>query len=218
MQPQDTVILLHGLNRSHRSFSKMERSLIEDGYTVINVNYPSQHFSIESLVAGYIAPIISACKTQSNSKLHFVTHSMGGILLRYYLQHHTIANLGNVVMLGPPNQGSEVVDKLKNVPGFKLINGPAGQQLGTTSTSLPKQLGPVDYPVGVITGNRSINPILSCIIPGEDDGKVSLKRARVDGMLDFLVVPYTHTMIMKRQRVIEQTQYFLKNSQFESVY
>ena len=218
MHHQDTVILLHGLNRTHRSFSKMEQSLIGSGYTVVNVNYPSQHFSIESLVASYIAPIINACKTQSNSKLHFVTHSMGGILLRYYLQHHTIENLGNVVMLGPPNQGSEVVDKLKNVPGFKLINGPAGQQLGTTSTSLPQQLGPVDYPVGVITGNKSINPLLSCIIPGKDDGKVSLKRARVEGMLDFLVVPYTHTMIMRRQHVIEQTQYFLKNSQFESVY
>ena len=135
MQSNEIVILLHGLNRTHRSFSKMEEVLTGKGYTVININYPSQQFSIENLVNDYVAPIISACKTQSSAKIHFVTHSMGGILLRYYLRHHTIENLGNVVMLGPPNQGSEVVDKLKNIPGFKLLNGPAGQQLGTTSTS-----------------------------------------------------------------------------------
>jgi len=218
MRLNETVILLHGLNRTSRSFSKMEEALIENGYKVINVNYSSKHFKIESLVRRYVAPSINACEKQPNVKIHFVTHSMGGILLRYYLKHYTIANLGNVVMLGPPNQGSEVVDKLKKVPGFKLLNGPAGQQLGTTLISLPQQLGPVDYSVGVIAGNRSINPILSGLIPGENDGKVSLKRAKVKGMSDFLVMPYTHTMIMRRQRVIEQTQYFLKNSQFESLY
>ena len=215
MSHQDTVILLHGLNRTHHSFSKMEKSLSNNNYKVVNVNYPSQHFTVEELVEHHITPIIRACEEDCKTKIHFVTHSMGGILLRYYLQDHSLPSLGNVVMLGPPNQGSEVVDKLKNFPGFKLINGPAGQQLGTTPTSVPQLLGPVDYPVGVITGNRSINPILSCIIPGKDDGKVSLKRARVEGMTDFLVVPYTHTMIMRRQYVIDQTRHFLKNSQFE---
>jgi len=213
---QQTAILLHGLNRTHHSFSKMQNSLRENNYKVVNVGYPSQHFTIEELVEQYISPIIRTYEKKGNTRLHFVTHSMGGILLRYYLQYHSLECLGNVVMLGPPNQGSEVVDKLKNIPGFKFINGPAGQQLGTTSTSVPQQLGPVDYPVGVITGNKSINPILSYIIPGKDDGKVSLKRARVEGMTDFLVVPYTHTMIMRRQYVIDQTQHFLKNSQFES--
>jgi len=216
MGNQDTVILLHGLNRTHHSFSKMEYSLKENDYNVINVNYPSQHFTVEELVKQYITPVIHACEKECKTKIHFVTHSMGGILLRYYLQFNSLQCLGNVVMLGPPNQGSEVVDKLKNVPGFKMINGPAGQQLGTTSSSIPQQLGPVNYPVGVITGNRSINPILSCIIPGKDDGKVSLKRARVEGMTDFLVVPYTHTMIMRRRYVIEQTRHFLKNNQFKT--
>jgi len=217
MNTQDTVILLHGLNRTHRSFSKMEKSLTKNNYNVINVNYPSQHFTIEELVEQHIAPIIRTCETKCNSKIHFVTHSMGGILLRYYLQYHSLTCLGNVVMLSPPNQGSEVVDMLKNFPGFKMINGPAGQQLGTSSISLPQQLGPADYPVGIITGNRSINPILSFIIPGKDDGKVSLKRARVKGMTDFLAVPYTHTMIMRRQYVINQTRHFLKNCQFLAV-
>jgi len=216
MKYLDTVILIHGLNRTSRSFNKMEQSLLAAGYSVKNINYPSQRFSIETLVDDYLAPIIKKYKKNKQTKIHFVTHSLGGILLRYYLQHNVILNLGNVVMLSPPNQGSEIVDMLKNFPGFKLINGPAGQQLSTAKTSLPNKLLPVDYPVGIITGNRSINPILSCIIPGENDGKVSVKRARVKGMRDFITVPYSHTMLLQRTHVIQQTCNFLMNSRFNS--
>lgn len=208
------IILLHGLNRTYRSFSKMESALKREGYDVINLDYPSREHTVEVLVDNFIIPTINKYKNQSNIKIHFVTHSMGAILLRYYLQHHELHNLGNVVMLAPPNQGSEIVDKLNNVIGFKLINGPAGLQLGTKNNSMPKQLGKVDYSVGVIAGNRSMNPILSRLIPGKNDGKVSLKRTKVNGMKDHLVMPYTHTMIMWHRSVIKQTLYFIKNSQF----
>ena len=214
MAQSNIVILLHGLNRTYRSFSKMESVLKNEGYDVINIDYPSNQYTIEVLVEEFITPIINKYQNQPNTKIHFVTHSMGAILLRYYLQHHKLDNIGNVVMLAPPNQGSEVVDKLNKVIGFKLINGPAGLQLGTKNSSMPIQLEDVDYPVGVIAGNRSMNPILSCLIPGKNDGKVSLKRTKVNGMKDHLVMPYTHTMIMWHRSVIRQTQYFIKNSQF----
>jgi hypothetical protein len=139
---------------------------------------------------------------------------MGGILVRYYLVHHSLDELGHVVMLSPPNKGSEVVDKLGTFPGFFSLNGPAGQQLSTSDSSLPNTLGSVNYPVGVITGNKSINLILSMLIPGDDDGKVSIERAKLDGMSDFLVVPNTHPMIMRSDDVIKQTIYFLQRGNF----
>jgi hypothetical protein len=139
---------------------------------------------------------------------------MGGILVRYYLAQRRPAELGRVVMLSPPNQGSELVDSLGKLPGFLAINGRAGRQLGTSPDSVPNRLGPVSYPVGVITGNRSINLILSRLIPGEDDGKVSIRRARVEGMSDFLVVPHTHPMIMNSDLVIRQTSQFLRRGRF----
>jgi len=210
----ECVVLLHGLARSSRSFSTMENSLRETGYHIVNVDYPSRKQTIENLVEHYVTEAIEQCQSTQPEKIHFVTHSMGGILVRYYLANHSLDNLGHVVMLSPPNQGSEVVDKLAGIPGFYALNGPAGQQLGTSAKSLPNKLGPVDYSVGVITGNKSINLILSTFIPGDDDGKVSTERAKVVGMSDYLIMPHTHPMIMSRKNVIRQTIGYLENGKF----
>lgn len=210
----ECVILLHGLARSSRSFSSMENSLNEEGYHVVNVDYPSRKQTIERLVENYVTKAVAECQFLQPKKIHFVTHSMGGILLRYYLANHLLENLGHVVMLSPPNQGSEIVDKLADFPGFSAFNGPAVSQLGTSAKSLPNKLGPVDYSVGVITGNKSINLILSTLIPGEDDGKVSVERAKVTGMSDYLIVPHTHPMIMSSKDVILQTIGYLQNGKF----
>lgn len=210
----ECVILLHGLARTDASMGKMGDDLKANGYRVINVDYPSRKETIEVLAVKYIDQAVERCRDSPVKRIHFVTHSMGGILIRYYQSKKPLEELGRVVMLSPPNQGSEVVDKVGKLPGFYALNGPAGQQLGTDVRSLPNQLGPVHYPVGVITGNKTINPVLSLLIPGEDDGKVAVERARLAGMSDFLVVPYTHTMIMRREKVIQQTRYFLWHGRF----
>jgi len=123
-------------------------------------------------------------------------------------------DLGRVVMLSPPNGGSEVVDKLGQTFIFKWINGPAGQQLGTGNDDLPKKLGGVGFDLGIITGDRSINLLLSLVIPGADDGKVSVKSAKVKGMRDFIVIHATHPFIMKNRQAIEQTIHFLEFGKF----
>jgi hypothetical protein len=141
---------------------------------------------------------------------------MGGILVRYFLTRNPIPGLRHVVMISPPNQGSEAADSLRNWGVYQWLNGPAGQQLVTGPEGLPGRLGPVDYPVGIITGNRSsfFDFWLSDIIPGEDDGKVSVARARVEGMADFLVLPYSHPFIASEEVVIIQTLYFLRHGKF----
>lgn len=210
---QQCVILLHGLARTANSFNAMEQALVAADYRVINIDYPSRKHKIEVLAKEYVSAGLAQC---GEATVHFVTHSMGGIVVRYYLENYSVEKLGRVVMLSPPSRGSEVVDKLGNVPGFGLLNGPAGQQLGTDGESMPNRLGPVDYPVGVITGNRSVNLILSMLIPGDDDGKVSVERARLEGMSDFLVVPHTHPMIMNSDEVIRQVLFFIKQGRFDA--
>lgn len=209
------VILLHGLARTSDSMDEMENALLENGYYVVNVDYPSREHDIEYLATTVIPKSIKLCNEYVEGDVHFVTHSLGGILVRYYLAHNAINNLGRVVMLSPPNQGSEIVDELKESPGFYLINGPAGMQLGTDSESVPANLPPVNYEVGVITGDETINFILSIIIPGADDGKVSIERAKVEGMTDFLVMHISHPFIMQGHEVIAQTIKFLQVGQFD---
>lgn len=211
---RECVILLHGLARTSNSMKNMEENLNSHGYVVVNIGYPSRSHKIAKLSSEHIPEALVKCVQFEAEKIHFVTHSMGGILIRYYLSQHSIVNLGRVVMLSPPNQGSEVVDTLKHIPGFYLLNGPAGQQLGTDSASVPLSLGAADFDLGIITGDASINLLLSLIIPGDDDGKVSIERAKLKGMQDFLVLPYSHPFIMKRKPVLQQVSHYLHHGSF----
>jgi hypothetical protein len=206
----ECVILLHGLARTAASMNRIEQALIAQGYTVSNLDYPSTQFRIEKLVDQNLKPVIDRLREHKDCQvLHFVTHSMGGILVRYYLKHNTLPQLGKIVMISPPNKGSELVDKLGGLPIFKWLNGPAGAQLGTALDSLPNTLGAVNYDVGVIAGNGSLNPLYSCLIPGDDDGKVSVSRARLDGMNAFVVVPNSHTFIVRNHTVIDLVMDYL---------
>ena len=210
----EAVILLHGLCRSPGSMDRMERCLSAEGYTVVNAGYASRSASIEVLAQEAIDRALASPSLAGSTRIHFVTHSMGGLLVRQYLATRSLPRLGRVVMLGPPNQGSEIVDALGGLRLFRWINGPAGAQLGTRPDSLPNRLGPVDFELGVIAGDRSINWINSRILPGPDDGKVSVERTRVAGMKDHRVMQVTHPFLMRNRSVIDQTLHFLKHGVF----
>lgn len=212
------VILLHGLARTSWSMSSMEQALSETGYVVVNMGYPSRTKQIQQLAMETIPQAVARCDHAQTKSIHFVTHSMGGILVRYFLKNNSLSNLGRVVMLSPPNGGSEVVDKLREYFFFQWINGPAGQQLGTDPDSLPLRLGPVHYPVGIITGDTHhfYDWYHASVIPGKDDGKVAVERAKVAGMNDFLVVPCGHSFIMNDSQVIQETRFFLGHGRFST--
>ena len=212
---QDEVILLHGLCRTSRSMMKTEHALTDAGYKVRNVDYPSRTAPIQKLADDAIGKAVGDCQRDGATKVDFVTHSLGGILVRSYLARHTIPELGRVVMLAPPNQGSEVVDKLGWLFLLKWLNGPAGNELGTDTNSTPNKLGPANFPVGIIAGDRSINWINSLLIPGRDDGKVSVERTTLAGMTDHIVIHATHPFIMKNREVIRQTIQFLRTGNFD---
>ncbi len=191
-------------------------AIADEGFDVVNVDYPSREHSIEALAPIAVHKGLGGCPVDTT--VHFVTHSLGGILIRYYLAERSLPRLGRVVMLAPPNQGSEVVDRLKEMPGFGLLNGPAGDQLGTDADSVPRSLGAVEFELGVIAGSSTFNPILSLYLPNPDDGKVSVASTRVDGMSDFIVLPYTHTFMMQAPEVARQTIQFIHHGEFSRSY
>lgn len=209
------VILLHGLARTSRSMTKLETALKAEGYVVLNIDYASRTAGISNLSQSTISSALADPRIRACSKVHFVTHSLGGILVRDYVARTPIDRLGRVVMLGPPNQGSEVVDKLGSWRVFQFANGPAGRELGTDDSSVPNSLGPVNFELGVIAGDRSINWINSLMIPKSDDGKVAVARTKVEGMSDHVVMHVTHPRMMTNRKVIAACIRFLKSGRFE---
>ena len=213
----EAVVLVHGLARTSRSMGRMERKLTEAGYAVYSLRYQSRKKTVEQIAAEDLAPFVATCQRTKPKAIHFVAHSLGNIVVRQYLATHEFPNAGRIVMLGPPNQGSEVVDRLGGCRLFGWLNGPAGRQLGTSSDSLPSRLPAPTSEVGVIAGTHSINWILSAMIPGPDDGKVSVARAKLPGMADFVTVPVSHPFLMRDRKVIDLTLAFLKNGAFDAV-
>jgi hypothetical protein len=211
----ECVILLHGMGRTSFSMSDIEASLQNRHYHVWNESYPSLSQPVETLSAPAVEAGLAYCQGKQAQRIHFVTHSLGGIIVRYYLQDHKIENLGRIVMLAPPNRGSEVADQMKDGFFYQTIMGPAAQELGTDETSLPNVLKPIDGEIGIIAGKTDGEPWFLPEIPGDDDGKVAVERTKLPEMKDFLLVNVGHTFIMNDEEVIRQVIYFLQHGVFD---
>ncbi len=212
---EECVVLLHGMIRTPASMGPMEDALADAGFRTANVGYPSREYPIERLATMAVEQGLARCRSVTGiDRIHFVTHSLGGILVRQYLAYNDIPELGRVVMLGPPNQGSVAADAMRDMPGYEWLNGPAGAQLGKGEESVPLRLGPADFELGIIAGNRTVDPITSAVLEDPDDGRVSVSDTRLEGMDDFIVIDESHALMMRARTTIRLTIRFLEEGNF----
>lgn len=237
---KEVVVLLHGILKNKFDMAAIAAYLRTKDYDVINLSYPSRHHTIEELADNIYEQLQDeelAGRFNSASKVHFVTHSMGGLVSRYFLHKYRPENLGRVVMLSPPNQGSDFANWMMETESFRQsfnnhklaehldeqearqkifqnLFGPAGQQL---HTDYEHSIEPsVDFPLGVIAGNRSINPLAPWVL-GDDphDGIVPIERMKIDGMTDMIEVNASHMLMILNLTVMKQVDHFLKNERFD---
>lgn len=212
---QETVILLHGILRSRTDMIGIERAVKKAGYAPINIRYPSRTMSLEDLTE-FVATAVKGHKNyNADGPVHIITHSMGGLIARYYIATQKPENLGKVVMLSPPNTGSEFADFMDDHKlfgdMFRKVFGPAGPQLRTTHQHIEDD---ITYPLGIIAGSASINPMAPWVLEGEHDGIVPVERTKIDGMADHIVLKTTHSLMMFNPKVIAQALSFLKDGSF----
>jgi triacylglycerol lipase len=192
----------------------LARDLRRAGYQVVNVGYPSRRAPVEEL-ARVVQPAIDTLAARSVERVNFVTHSMGAMLLRAHFATYATQSgpfLGRAVLLGPPNAGSEIVDAWGDKWWFKLANGPAGQQLGTTNDALPKRLPGLPLKFAVIAGESHANPLLPRPA-APHDGKVSVASTHLAGEDAHLVLPINHTWLPTHPEVRRRVKHYLSSGQ-----
>lgn len=214
--PRECVVLLHGVAMSGWVMQPIARALERDGYRVINLSYPSRRMPLEQLAGDFLPNELERRGAFAAPRLHFVTHSMGGIVLRLYLRDGRPANLGRVVMLGPPNHGSPAADRAAQRAWMRGIMGVNLPRLGTGADGIVRTLGPANFEVGIIAGSSLLNPMFKGDMPGVHDGVVTVESAQLEGMRDFRVVPHSHTVMLWRRTVIDDVCAFLRDGKFKS--
>jgi hypothetical protein len=208
---KNIVVLLHGLGRSKSSMWLLQSRFEHAGFLVKAVGYHSLDREPEQILRD-VTKQINAFHIDSNQTVHFVGHSLGGLLIRAYLDSNTVQSLGRVVLIGSPSKGTPFVDHFHDEWWMKLA-GPTANALGTDEKSFPKTLRPPYYPIGIIAGVSNIIDNEQ-FIPGEDDGVVPVESTKIEGMTDFVVIETSHSMMRYNESVAQQTIEFLTHGRF----
>ena len=212
------VVLIHGLARTSRSMRSVENFLAGQGYQTVSVDYPSRRASIADLARDFVVPVLNDLAQQDHAAVHVVTHSMGGILLRSAAQQQGLGMIDRVVLLGPPNAGSEVTDRLGSWYLYGLLVGKyAARELRTDGT--PSQLPalPDRIETGVIAGNRPRQFPVAWLMPGplsSHDSKVSIASTHLPHERDHRVLPVDHDAMLRDARVHRHIASFLATGSF----
>ncbi len=206
------VILLHGILRSSRHMRSLARALEKEGYEVANIDYPSTSHSLEELAEIVQSEIEALAPTDGVT--HYVGYSMGGLLARILAHQYPPERMGRMVLLAPPNQGSEVADFFQNWPLYHWLFGPAGGQLTTDQTSIAHLFGPIPCEIGILAGSNSVDPLCNLMLSGVHDGKVSVERTRLEGMKDHRVLHVSHMFFPNAAIVHHEVISFLAKGKF----
>ncbi|MCE9602890.1 MAG: hypothetical protein K8S21_11855 [Gemmatimonadetes bacterium] len=198
LAPHELVVLAHGMGRTPVSMAPLRRALEAEGYEVMSFRYSSYCCTIAE-IGERLRRELAATIGPQHTRVHFVGHSLGNIVIRYVLTRDTLPpRVGRVVMLAPPNQGAHAANTFAPIVGWLLR---PVSELGSDSASTVRRLPRVkDVTIGVIAGR--------------DDRTVKIPETHLAEESAHLVVGGGHSFIMSRRDVKEQVIVFLRTGAF----
>ena len=211
---KESVIVIHGFARRAQSMEPLVHKVHQAGYEVRNVGYASISQSVDEIKTEVFSKFDQYISKNPEKKIHFVGHSLGGLLVRAYLDQKKLKNLGSVVLMGTPNKGTSLVNEHEDKWYFAWL-GPVIAELGVDNSQFLKTLKAPYYTVGVIAGSKPYSRWSSETLKGQNDGLVAVESTKLEGMSDFIVIDVNHSRMKRDPKVIEQVIYFLKNSEFK---
>ena len=207
------VILIHGLLQSSKCMLQMGANLEQAGYSAVEFDYPSTQVSIPE-AAQYLNQLIQSL--DGIDEINFVTHSMGGLVVRAYTMEYDDPRIKRMVMLGTPNQGAELADLTHQYWILRTAAGPGALQLGTRSDGLIQKLPVPKFEFAVIAGSRGTPAGWNPLIPGDDDGTVTVESTKLPGAADFMTVRALHSRLLWSEEAHKHTINFLKNGRLRT--
>lgn len=211
---RETVVLLHGVALNRWFTARLAGHFEREGYAVVNVSYPSRSKTIAELGDTWLPELLRRRGVEAAPRVHFVVHSMGGLVVRRFLATHRPANLGRVVMIATPNHGSAIADRLARAAPFRWYFGCNLRGLGTGDDAAWRSLPTAQFELGVLAGNRALNPLGHFWLQGPHDGTVEVASTRLEGMADHRVIAANHTGILFRKETAELATVFLRTGRF----
>ncbi len=217
------VLVLHGLFRSRHSMSPMVEALQEESdWTVINVSYASTRDGLEGH-AQALAKVMENLDPEV-TRIHFVAHSMGNLIIRRYLHDVDVGRggrsadprLGRIVMLAPPNQGARTAEAFRHVLGLEKMVGKSTAQLARDWDDLSETLATPAGEFGILAGGKNDDQGINRWLDGDDDFVVTVDETRLAGAIDFMILPVYHRQIIKDPLAHQCTIRFLKYGYFVS--
>jgi pimeloyl-ACP methyl ester carboxylesterase len=201
------VILVHGLWFGAWAMARLARKLRAAGFEVRRFAYPSTAGQLDA----HSRQLLEFARQSGSGRLHFVGHSLGGLVCLHMLNENPELPSGRVVLLGSPLDGSTIARRSQRIPGGEKL-------LGQVKTALENGYGklPSDRQTGMIAGTRAIG--LGLLLGGAGtpgDGTVAVTETRTTGLKDHLLLPVTHTGMLYSAEVARQTAYFLQTGSFD---
>lgn len=209
----EPVLLIHGLAESSFLMMPAACALRLAHYTPVFFDYPSTQNSVQEIANHDLREKIRSLRYEE--KFHIVAHSLGAVLLRYYLQDHEIPNLGRVVMMAPGNKGSPALSLYKHIPLFGPALGPSGIQSADDEDSIAHSLPEtISAETGIIAGCLSLDPVSFFSMRWPHDGKITVEGTKLDNMKDHITLPTSHDTMLFDPAALYQAVYFLQHGHF----